>query len=220
MKQISFLILFTLFMTTNKGAAQQEMSKMDSISYSVGVMLASNLKQQGLDQVNLEVVMAGLKETIADKAQIDQRMAGSILKQYVTERRMQQEQENAAKGKAFLAENAKKEGVVTLESGLQYKVLQQGTGTIPTSSDRVVVHYHGTLIDGTVFDSSVERGEPATFGVTQVIQGWVEALQLMPTGSKWRLFIPSELAYGSRGTSGLIGPNTALIFDVELIDIK
>ncbi|MEM9886975.1 MAG: FKBP-type peptidyl-prolyl cis-trans isomerase [Bacteroidota bacterium] len=207
-------------MTTNKSVAQQEMSKADSISYSVGVMLASNLKQQGLNEVNLDIVMAGLKETITDKAQIDQKTAGNILNQYITERKEKQVRENAEKGKKFLEENAKKEGIITLESGLQYKVLQKGEGAIPVSTDRVVVHYHGKLIDGTVFDSSVERGEPATFGVTQVIQGWVEALQLMPTGSKWRLFIPSDLAYGSRGAGGLIGPNSALVFDVELIDIK
>ncbi|MEM1325140.1 MAG: FKBP-type peptidyl-prolyl cis-trans isomerase [Bacteroidota bacterium] len=196
------------------------MSKTDSISYSVGVMLASNLKQQGLDQVDLDVVMAGLKETIGGKSQITQQEAGQVLKQYLTERQAQQLKENAEKGKQFLADNAKKEGVVTLESGLQYKILQEGSGAIPTASDRVQVHYHGTLIDGTVFDSSVDRGEPATFGVTQVIAGWVEALQLMPAGSKWRLFIPSDLAYGDRGAGGLIGPNAALIFDVELLDIK
>lgn len=219
-------LYFILFFVTILGFghqttfAQSNMSKTDSISYSVGVMLASNLKQQGLDQVDLDVVMAGLKETIGGKSQITQQEAGQVLKQYLTERQAQQLKENAEKGKQFLADNAKKEGVVTLESGLQYKILQEGSGAIPTASDRVQVHYHGTLIDGTVFDSSVDRGEPATFGVTQVIAGWVEALQLMPAGSKWRLFIPSDLAYGDRGAGGLIGPNAALIFDVELLDIK
>ncbi|NJK83657.1 MAG: FKBP-type peptidyl-prolyl cis-trans isomerase, partial [Saprospiraceae bacterium] len=111
------------------------------------------------------------------------------------------------------------EGVIVLESGLQYKILKAGEGAVPTAKDKVTVHYHGTLIDGTVFDSSIQRGEPATFGVTQVIQGWVEALQLMPQGSKWRLFIPANLAYGSRSAGPSIKPNSALIFDVELLDI-
>ena len=135
-------------------------------------------------------------------------------------RKEQQLKENSVKGQQFLTENAQKEEVTTLESGLQYEILQKGEGPIPTAADRVQVHYHGTLIDGTVFDSSVDRGEPATFGVTQVIQGWVEALQLMPVGSKWRVWIPAGLAYGDRGAGGLIGPNAALILDVELLEIK
>jgi len=124
-----------------------------------------------------------------------------------------------AAGKNFLAENAKRPEVVTLPSGLQYEILTKGTGNIAKASDTVKVHYHGTLIDGNVFDSSVNRGEPATFGVTQVISGWVEALQLMPVGSKWKLFIPSDLAYGAQGAGQAIGPHTTLIFEVELLDI-
>ncbi|MEM6699190.1 MAG: FKBP-type peptidyl-prolyl cis-trans isomerase [Bacteroidota bacterium] len=200
-------------------SAQKEMSKQDSISYSVGVMLANNLKQQGLDEVDLDFLMAGLKDAIGDAAKIDKQTAGNLLNQFVRERQERLTKENIEKGEKFLAENAQKEGVKTLESGLQYKILTEGQGTIPTAQDRVEVLYHGTLMDGKVFDSSVERGKPATFGVTQVIKGWVEALQLMPTGSKWRLFIPSDLAYGSRGTGG-IPPNSVLIFDVELLDIK
>ena len=126
---------------------------------------------------------------------------------------------NKAAGEAFLAENAKRAEVKTTESGLQYEVLAEGNGEKPAASDTVVVHYTGTLIDGTVFDSSVERGTPATFGVTQVIPGWVEALQLMQVGAKWRLYIPSDLAYGPRGAGGAIGPNATLIFDVELLQI-
>ena len=122
-------------------------------------------------------------------------------------------------GEEFLAENGKREGVVTLPSGLQYEVIKEGNGDKPTASDRVKVHYHGTLIDGTVFDSSIDRGEPTSFGVTQVIPGWTEALQLMPVGSKWKLYIPSDIAYGSRDT-GTIKPFSTLIFDVELIDIE
>ena len=127
---------------------------------------------------------------------------------------------NLREGETFLAENGKKEGVVTLESGMQYKVLIPGTGPIPVATDKVNVHYHGMLIDGTVFDSSVERGSPASFGVTQVIQGWIEALQLMKTGSKWILYIPSDLAYGTIGSGQKIGPNSTLIFEVELLSIN
>jgi FKBP-type peptidyl-prolyl cis-trans isomerase FklB len=122
-------------------------------------------------------------------------------------------------GKAFLAENVKRSEVITLESGLQYEIMTAANGPIPTATDKVKVHYHGSLINGTVFDSSVNRGEPATFGVTQVISGWVEALQLMPVGSKWKLFIPSNLAYGAQGAGQQIGPHTTLVFEVELIEI-
>ena len=123
-------------------------------------------------------------------------------------------------GKDFLADNAKKDSIVTLASGLQYEIMTEGNGAKPAAADQVECHYHGTLIDGTVFDSSVERGEPAVFPVNGVIQGWVEALQLMPVGSKWRLFIPSDLAYGERGAGQQIGPHTTLVFEVELISIK
>ncbi len=122
-------------------------------------------------------------------------------------------------GKTFLAENAKKTGVVVLPSGLQYKIVKAGTGAIPKATDTVTTHYTGTLIDGTVFDSSVQRGQPASFPVNGVIKGWQEALQLMPVGSKWQLYIPSDLAYGSRGAGGVIGPNSTLVFDIELISI-
>jgi len=127
--------------------------------------------------------------------------------------------EAQSEGIAFLEENSKRTEVVTLASGLQYEILTEGAGATPTASDKVKVHYHGTLIDGKVFDSSVNRGEPATFGVTQVISGWVEALQLMPVGSKWKLYIPSELAYGAQGAGQAIAPHTALVFEVELLDI-
>ncbi|MBQ9072956.1 MAG: FKBP-type peptidyl-prolyl cis-trans isomerase, partial [Muribaculaceae bacterium] len=127
---------------------------------------------------------------------------------------------NAAAGKAFLDENAKREEIIVTNSGLQYEILKEGNGAQPTAADSVTVHYTGKCLDGTVFDSSVERGTPATFGVTQVIAGWVEALQLMKEGDKWRLYIPSDLAYGLNGAGGVIGPNATLIFDVELIKVN
>lgn len=135
---------------------------------------------------------------------------------------MQEEmlENNLKEGEAFLEENGKKDGVVTLPSGLQYEVLQEGSGVTPKATDKVKCHYHGTLLNGQVFDSSVQRGDPAVFGVNQVIKGWVEALQLMSVGSKWRLYIPSELAYGAQGAGNSIEPNSALIFDVELLGIE
>ena len=130
-----------------------------------------------------------------------------------------QGKENLEEGLKFLAENRDKKGIVETASGLQYKILEEGDGEKPSPTDEVKCHYHGTLIDGTVFDSSIQRGEPAVFPVNGVIQGWVEALQMMSAGSKWRLFVPSDLAYGERGAGGAIGPNTTLIFDVELLEI-
>lgn len=154
--------------------------------------------------------------------EIDIQEAQQLLNTYFTKLQAEQEVASADKRKAgeeFLKENAKREGVITLKSGLQYEIMVEGNGVIPTAKDKVKVHYHGTLIDGSVFDSSVQRGEPAVFGVTQVIQGWVEALQLMPVGSKWKLFIPYNLAYGERGAGSMIQPYSALIFEVELLDI-
>jgi FKBP-type peptidyl-prolyl cis-trans isomerase FklB len=150
---------------------------------------------------------------------INKRKANQILQDYFTKQQDEMLNKNLEAGKAFLEENKKREGVVTLPSGLQYEVINEGDGAIPKATDKVKCHYHGTLIDGTVFDSSVQRGQPAVFGVNQVIKGWVEALQLMSVGSKWRLYIPSDLAYGKQGAGGSIEPNTTLIFDVELLGI-
>lgn len=200
-------------------AQQGLFTKTDTVGYSLGVLLANSLKQQGLEKLDLNLVMLGLKDAIRDSATLDVNTANQFVNTYMLQEKENQKMVNSEESKKFLADNAKQEGVVVLPSGLQYKILQAGTGAIPKATDQVKVHYHGTLTNGTVFDSSVQRGEPATFGVTQVIQGWVEALQLMPVGSRWRLFIPSELAYGERGAGGMIKPNSALIFDVELIDI-
>ncbi|PKV75757.1 FKBP-type peptidyl-prolyl cis-trans isomerase [Pontibacter ramchanderi] len=198
------------------------MTLQEKISYIIGRDMASNLKKQGID-IEAESFLKGLKEVIAGKpselSEQEVQMAMMALQQEMQQKQGAKGGENQKAGEAFLAENKNKEGIKTLPSGLQYQVLQEGTGKSPKASDKVTTHYHGTLIDGTVFDSSYERGQPATFPVNGVIAGWTEALQLMKEGAKWRLFIPSNLAYGSQGAGDVIGPNTTLIFDVELISV-
>lgn len=201
--------------------------QIDSISYALGLSMGNNFRASGINSINVQDFADGVAavfDGVAPKMSYDE--AKDVIHKYFE--KMQKEQEaaaaqmadaNAKAGESFLAENGKRPEVKTLPSGLQYEVITQGEGPKPEASDQVVVHYTGKLIDGTVFDSSVDRGEPATFGVTQVIPGWVEALQLMNVGSKWRLFIPSALAYGPRGAGGLIGPNQTLIFDVELLKV-
>lgn len=196
-------------------------------SYLIGRDVAMNLTQQGLD-LDADVFAAAMKEVLSGKpAQLSQQEAQQVMMQLQQEmeQKMQAKagkagEENKRAGEAFLAENKNKEGIHTLPSGLQYQVLQEGTGKTPGRTDNVTTHYHGTLIDGTVFDSSYDRNQPATFPVNGVIAGWTQALQMMKEGSKWRLFIPSNLAYGAQGAGGVIGPNATLIFDVELIKVN
>jgi len=162
----------------------------------------------------------GIQDVMEQKEpEISYQEAQTIIGEFFQNLQAKMAEKAQGEGKVFLEANAKRAEVTTLASGLQYEVLTQGEGAVPSASDSVKVHYHGTLIDGTVFDSSVSRGEPATFGVTQVISGWVEALQLMPVGSKWKLFIPSDLAYGAQGAGQAIAPHSALVFEVELLDI-
>jgi FKBP-type peptidyl-prolyl cis-trans isomerase FklB len=207
----------------------------DKVSYSIGMDIGRNIKRQNLD-ISVEALAAGIRDTMTGaKTALTDDEAREVMNAYRTE--MQSKQQSMAKeqgdknkkeGETFLAENQKKEGVKThtvkLPSGtnavLQYKVLTAGTGPKPSTNDTVITHYRGTLIDGTEFDSSYKRGEPATFPVTGVIKGWTEALLQMPVGSKWQLFIPSELAYGERGAGRQIGPNSTLIFDIELVGIQ
>ena len=191
----------------------------DSISYSLGVSIANNLKQGNLDDVNIDVMAQGMKDFFANKPAMTVQACEGAIQTYMSGKEKAKGSENEAKGQAFLAANQKKEGVTTTASGLQYKVIKMGTGAKPTLNDKITAHYHGTLIDGTVFDSSVDRGQPASFPVSGVIPGWTEALQLMPVGSKWTLYLPSNWAYGEKGAGGKIGPNSALVFDVELISI-
>ncbi len=193
---------------------------MKEISYSLGMNIASNLKSSGVDTLNFEEFNSGLEAVFnGEETKMNTQDANQLLQEYFSEMQQKQHGSNIEAGKTFLTENAKKENIVELESGLQYEILKEGTGEKPKATDQVKCHYHGMLIDGTVFDSSVERGEPAIFPVNGVIQGWVEALQLMPTGSKWKLFIPSDMAYGDKGAGQSIAPHSTLIFDVELLEI-
>ena len=208
-------------MISNLSKAQELKNQNDSLSYSIGMLWAENLKQQGLEGLNIDVLsMAFTAIFNGESAQLDSKVANELFRSKMGEIKANQEKILRKKGDDFLMMNAERAGVVTLESGLQYEVITEGVGPIPKSTDKVNVHYHGTLINGEVFDSSVERGEPITFPVTGVIKGWVEALQLMPVGSKWKLFIPSDLAYGARGAGPKIGPHSALIFEVELLGIE
>jgi FKBP-type peptidyl-prolyl cis-trans isomerase len=194
---------------------------------NIGSGLGTNLKKQDIE-VDWSLVAQGLKDAAAGtKTRLTEDEAKAVLTEVQTEVRKQQAEKakeaadkNKAEGEAFLAANKSKEGVVTTPSGLQYKILKAGTGPKPAATDTVVCNYRGTLINGTEFDSSTKHGQAATFGVGQVIKGWTEALQLMPVGSKWQLFIPSSLAYGERGAGGDIGPDSTLIFEVELLSIQ
>ena len=199
----------------------------DSVSYSIGQFMAQNLKQQGMNDLNNEVLVRSLQDALNGKtAQLTIDQCSNIMNDYMQKQMavknaegMKASAENKKIGSEFLVANKAKPGVVTTTSGLQYSIEKEGTGVKPTTADQVKVHYTGKLLDGTEFDSSVRRGEPAVFGVTQVIKGWTEALQLMPVGSKWKLYIPSDLAYGDRSMGAEIKPGSTLVFDIELLDI-
>ena len=215
------MLIGTLILGTGVMHAQKLVTKQDSLSYALGVVIAENLKHQGLDEVNTDLFAAAVKAVSEGKEQqITSENAQDYILRYQQEKQESSNMEAKAVGEKFLRENAKRPEVKTTDSGLQYEVLQEGTGDKPTAEDEVVVHYHGTLIDGTVFDSSYDRGEPAQFQLNRVIKGWTEVLQLMPEGSKWRVYIPENLAYGSRGAGAVIEPFSTLIFDIELLEVK
>lgn len=197
-------------------------TELEKVSYCFGVNIAQNMKQQGMNNISASLLAKGLDDYLTGKSlEIKEEEIPAILQDFFKKLQEAQFEGNVEAGKAFLAENAKREGVVTLKSGLQYEVIKEGNGIKPKATDKVTTHYHGTLIDGTVFDSSVNRGEPATFPVNGVIKGWVEGLQLMPMGSKWRLYVPEDLAYGANPhPGGPIEPYSTLIFDIELIAIN
>ena len=192
----------------------------DSASYGLGVLVAQNFKSQNIE-INADLLQKGFNEVMkGEKTPITDMQANTLIQKYMQKEQAKAFEPNRMAGEKFIAENKTKEGVVTLPSGLQYQIMKAGDGPKPASTDKVKTHYHGTLIDGTVFDSSVQRGEPITFPVTGVIPGWIEALQLMPVGSKWKLFIPQALAYGPRGSGPTIKPYSALVFEVELLGIE
>lgn len=193
---------------------------MDKVSYALGLSIGNNFQTSGIKDLQIADFVLGLSDVLNEKQPaITYDEAKQVINAYFMKLQQEKLEINKKAGEEFLNINKGRAGVVALPSGLQYQVLKMGEGDKPKATDKVKCHYHGTLINGTVFDSSVERGQPAVFGVNQVIAGWVEALQLMPVGSKWRLFIPSELAYGENGAGELIEPNSTLIFDVELLEI-
>ncbi|MBR6120817.1 MAG: FKBP-type peptidyl-prolyl cis-trans isomerase [Prevotella sp.] len=200
---------------------------MDKLSYALGLGIGQQLAQMGAKDLNVDDFAQSIRDVLeGHELKVSHREAQQIVQEYFQKQEQKMQAERAEKGKTareegekYLAENAKKDGVVTLKSGLQYQVLREGNGKKPTAKDQVKCHYEGFLIDGTVFDSSVQRGEPAVFGLQQVIAGWTEGLQLMQEGAKYRFFIPYRLAYGEGGAGQLIPPYAALIFDVELIEV-
>jgi FKBP-type peptidyl-prolyl cis-trans isomerase FklB len=213
--------------STAKSTQSANLNAKEKQSYAIGMNLGENLKTQSVD-VDLNLLIRGVKDsfsggktllTVEEEHATLTELQGSLRKTQM-EKMQKTGEKNKKDGEAFLAANKSKPGVVTQPSGLQYKILQAGSGPKPTATDTVSCNYRGTLIDGTEFDSSYKRGQPTTFPVSGVIKGWTEALQLMPVGSKWQLFVPASLAYGERAASGLIGPNATLIFDVELVSIQ
>jgi FKBP-type peptidyl-prolyl cis-trans isomerase FklB len=193
---------------------------MNKVSYALGLSIGNNFRNAGIKDLDTNDFLKGLTDVFSgNRTDIGYDEAKEVINDYFEELQSRKNEINIQAGDEFLRINREKNGVVELPSGLQYEILKQGNGAKPKASDKVKCHYHGTLINGVVFDSSVQRGESATFGVSQVIPGWVEALQLMPVGSKWRLFIPSRLAYGEKSAGKMIEPNSTLIFEVELLDI-
>jgi FKBP-type peptidyl-prolyl cis-trans isomerase FklB len=225
-KSIGFALV-VIFVVTGFAQKKKPVSQKEKVSYSIGVNIGKNMQMQEIE-IDQSQLIQGLKDGLsnAKTALTDKEMEETMKSfQEVMMNKMNAKQKvegekNMKVGQVFLAENKKKEGVVTLPSGLQYKIITQGNGPKPSLNQTVRCHYRGTLVDGREFDSSYERGEPTEFPVSGVIKGWTEALQLMPTGSKWQLFIPSDLAYGPNGAGQTIGPNATLIFDIELIAIK
>jgi len=223
------LSIVTLFLAGQIGAQETPVLKdqKDKVSYSIGMEIGKNMKRQSLD-VNPELLTRGVKDAFSEGKPLmtEEEMKEALMAFQKEMIAKQQElakvagEKNQKEGEAFLAENKKKEGVITLPSGLQYKVIKAGSGKKPKATDTVTVHYQGTLINGTEFDSSYRRGQPVSFPVNGVIPGWTEALQLMETGAKWQIVIPSNLAYGDRGVGPQIGPNATLIFEIELISIQ
>ena len=223
MKKINLLIVSIALIfssCTDTATYKTPETEMEKVSYSLGVNMASSVKQQGMETIDAQAVAKAFQDVFeGNDLDISEEESMTTLQEFFGKMQAEKSAKANEAGAAYLAENGAKEGVITTESGLQYEVIVSGDGAKPTTADQVTVHYHGMLTDGTVFDSSVDRGEPATFGVTQVIKGWTEALQLMSVGDKWKLTIPSGLAYGDQGAGGMIGPGATLVFEVELLGI-
>ncbi|MEQ8407210.1 MAG: FKBP-type peptidyl-prolyl cis-trans isomerase [Gammaproteobacteria bacterium] len=229
LQRMSQIMLLGASVSLVNTAAAQELdleNEDNQIGYAIGVNIGQNLVQQQIvNDIEIDAFMTGLRDAIGGELQMQNEQIMAALQTFMQRQQEAQQSalsDNLAASQEFLAENAQRDGVVTLDSGLQYMVMEEGAagGASPTASDSVLAHYHGTLPDGSVFDSSVERGEPATFGLSQVIPGWTEALQLMSVGDKWRLFLPPDLAYGEASPTPAIPPNSALIFEVELLEIQ
>jgi len=193
--------------------------KADSASYMIGISVGYSLKMQDVPDVNAKLIAKGIMEVLGSDSAVSMQEANMFLNAYFTELREQKAMENLEKGRQFLAENKNNPGVIETASGLQYKVIQEGTGKSPIEDDRVKCHYRGKLLSGEEFDSSYERGTPAEFSIRGVIRGWTEGLQLMKEGGKYELYIPADLAYGPRGGGQKIGPNETLIFEIELLEV-
>jgi len=223
-----FICLFLASVLPAAAAQEKELeSDQDKVSYLIGRNIGQTIKQDGLD-LDVETLVDGLRDGLAgNESKVTEAEAEKVMAAFQARMQAEAASKAEAEGKAnavaaeeFLTNNKKREQVTTTDSGLQYEILNKGEGPKPGAADTVSVHYHGTLLDGTVFDSSVKRGQPASFAVNQVIAGWTEVLQLMPTGSKWKVVIPSELAYGKNGAGSAIGPNETLVFEIELLAIE
>ncbi len=217
---MKYVILFSALALFSCGQVA-EAQESDRVSYSLGVLLAQNLKNQGLTDLDFKSMVKGIEDVLqGNETEIDVQECSSIVNDHIRGLQMKQFEEVKKAGEEFLTENGKRSEVITTASGLQYEVIKEGTGPKPKSTDKVKVHYHGTTLDGSVFDSSVEKGEPAVFDVNILIQGWKEGLELMPVGSKYIFYIPYDLAYGEQGAGGMIKPFSMIQFEVELLGIE
>lgn len=231
MKSLSVLLIMTMIFSVGVWSCKSQKkvenekieitSQVDSASYAIGMQIGDNFVKQGLDTImNVELILQGIKDQMAKSARLNIAETDLIIQEFFGGMQKTKSADKIAEGEKFLAENGKREGVTTTASGLQYEVITLGTGTKPTINNTVKTHYKGTLLNGTVFDSSYDRGEPISFPLNGVIKGWTEGLQLMPVGSKFKFYIPYNLAYGERGAGQLIGPYETLIFEVELLGIE
>ncbi len=220
MKHLAPLFVFFLFIRPDSVGAQTPSTPMDTTSYSLGIVLSQNLKSQGFDSIDATSLAKGFEQGLDGTATVTPQEANQYIQSFLQRKAETAGASAREDGEAFLATNAKRPEVKVTESGLQYEVLQEGTGKNPSATETVEVHYHGTLTDGTVFDSSVERGQTIEFPLNRVIPGWTEGVQLMKEGAKYRFYIPYDLAYGAQGSPPKIPPFAALIFDVELFQVK